>query len=116
MKRRTTLSSLAIFAVLGLLAAMPSAWARTCAQVQTDLDAQYKARAMYMRELGSERDPGRRGQLVRGVEGFDRNIDQLRREPCDGGQVKTQVVPPIPSGVTDGASSGPGTITNLDGE
>lgn len=82
-------------ATVAALLIATAAQARTCAQVQTDLNAQYKARAMYDRELRVERNPARRDQLIRGIQNFDRNIAILRAERCDqGAQPPQRAFPP----------------------
>lgn len=89
--------------VVGLGAALfaTAVEARTCAQVQTDLNAQYKVKAMYQGELQRERNPARRAQLIRGIQGFDRNIAMLRAERCDQGASRP-VTPPVVRGPFSG--------------
>lgn len=95
-------SRIAAAIVVGLGAALfaTAVEARTCAQVQTDLNAQYKVRAMYQGELQRERNPARRAQLIRGIQGFDRNIAMLRAERCDQGASRPP--PPVVRGPFSG--------------
>lgn len=105
--------------VVGAALFATAAEARTCAQVQTDLNAQYKVKAMYQGELQRERNPARRDQLIRGIQGFDRNIANLRAERCDQGAGRSQ-----PTTQSNPFSGGPvknppvvrGCVIGLDGE
>ena len=105
--KRISSNVLAVFAVIaaGVLCA-GAAEARTCAQVQTDINAQLKARNFYQGQLNSERNPQRRAQLVRGIQGFDRNIAILRAERC------TSATPVRPNPPTVRNPYNPGTVRN----
>lgn len=121
MSRCQSILAATVLGTAALFLVFPStAQARTCEQVQTDLNAQYKARDMYQREKAREENQTRREELDRGIQGFDRNIQALRAEPCDGGTNGTALVPPPPTQVPSvpspsTGSSGP-CIPNLDGE
>ena len=98
--------SLAGVALVGGLLVSAAAEARTCQQVQTDINAQIKARNFYASQLPSERNPRRRAELIRGIQNFDRNIAILRAERC------TNATPQRPKPPAVNNPYGGGTVRN----